>query len=170
MDLPARSRLFHGSRRTRQGKAFIAAAALFMQCQGVSLGAAIPDSPAGLWFTQNRESIMKIEPCGGNFCGTLIWLKEPDGPDGAPKSDRLNEDMSKRGKPMIGLEILQNLSAADDRWRGKAYNPEDGKTYEVTFKVVHDKAGDKAEVEGCVLKVLCQTNVFTKTQVAPKAP
>ncbi len=140
-------------------------------CISVGVAAAAPDSPAGLWFTQNEKSIIKIAPCGEDFCGTLIWLKEPTGPDGKPKSDTQNEDAAKRGKPLIGLEILKDLSADDDRWRGKAYNPEDGKTYDITFKVVANKAnGDRAEIEGCILKILCKTDVFTRAQAVPKSP
>jgi uncharacterized protein (DUF2147 family) len=135
----------------------------------VNPAAAAPDSPVGLWFTANEGSIIKIAPCGEDFCGALIWLKEPDGPDGKPKSDTLNEDSAERGKPLIGLEILRDLSADYDRWCGKAYNPEDGKTYDITFKVVPGKAAaDKAEIEGCVLKILCKTDVFTRTQAVPK--
>jgi uncharacterized protein (DUF2147 family) len=140
--------------------------ALFLN---IGLAAAAPDSPAGLWFTANDASIIKIAPCGENFCGTLIWLKEPNGPDGKPQSDTLNEDSVQRGKPLIGLEILKDLSSDNGHWRGKAYNPDDGKTYDITFKVVPDKAaGDKAEIEGCVLTILCKTDVFTKTQAVPK--
>jgi uncharacterized protein (DUF2147 family) len=165
-------RAFRPSRRTCRSKLIPAGAgALVALCLSISAASAAPDSPAGLWFTQNEGSIIKIAPCGENFCGTLIWLKEPDGLDGKPKSDTLNEDSSKRGKPLIGLEILKNLSADNDRWRGTAYNPENGKTYDITFKVVPDEAaGDKAEIEGCVLKILCKTDVFTKTQAVPKGP
>ena len=70
---------------------------------------------------------------------------------------------------MIGIDILLNLAPEKDHWRGKAYNPEDGKTYEVTFRLVTDRgAGDKAEIEGCVLKFLCKTDTLTRTQTIPK--
>ncbi len=158
-----------GFRTFRTGRAnWLAsgAGALLALCLNTGLAAAAPDSPAGLWFTQNEESIIKIAPCGDDFCGALVWMKEPDGADGKPKADTLNEDSAKRGKPLIGLEILKDLSADTDHWRGKAYNPEDGKTYDITFKVV--APGDKAEIEGCILKILCKTDVFTRTQTVPK--
>ena len=131
------------------------------------LGSAAPDSPAGLWFTKNEGSIIRIAPCGAEFCGALIWLKEPNGPDGKPKSDKLNEDPTKRGKPLIGVKIVKDLAVDNGRWHGKAYNPEDGKTYEITFKVI-SKSGDRAEIEGCVMKILCKTDLFTRTQAVPK--
>ena len=158
-----------GRRARRTSLVAASAAAAIGLFSNMSPAIAAPDSPAGLWFTANDESIIKIAPCGENFCGALIWLKEPDGPDGKPKSDGLNEDPAQRGKPMIGLQILSNLTADQDHWRGKAYNPQDGKTYDITFKVIPDRAaGDKAEIEGCVLKFLCKTDVFTKTQTMPK--
>ena len=167
----AESRLFRLDPRDRRNDVVGASAAVSLAlCLSANVAFASPDSPAGLWFTKNEESVIKIARCGDNFCGSLIWLKEPAGPDGKPKIDRLNEDSAKRGKPLIGLEILQNLSPEDDHWRGKAYNPEDGKTYDISFKVMPDAAGDKAEIEGCMLRILCKTDLFTKTQTVPKAP
>ncbi len=104
-------RAFRQDRQTRRLNPLRAGATasftLFL-CLGVA--SAAPDSPTGLWFTQNEGSIIKIAPCGEDFCGTLIWLKEPEGPDGKPKSDNLNEDLAERGKPLVGVEILKNLS------------------------------------------------------------
>lgn len=160
-----------GTRNFRQGRALarICAFGAAPLALGLSLAAAAPKSPAGLWFTANQRSVVRIAPCGEDFCGVVTWMKEPNGPDGKPKIDRLNEDPAKRGKPVLGLEILQNLAVADDHWRGKAYNPEDGKTYDITFKVISDDSGERAELEGCVLKILCKTEVFTRAQSVPKS-
>lgn len=122
------------------------------------------DDPSGLWLTNGGGSIIKIAPCGKNLCGALVWLKEPTDAAGKPKIDRLNEDPSKRSRPMIGIGILIDLEPQSDHWRGKAYNPKDGKTYDITFKI----SGDKAEVEGCVMKILCATDSFTRAQSIPK--
>ena len=90
----------HLERRARRISLVAAGAAAFVGLfSNMSLAVAAPDSPAGLWFTANDESIIKIAPCGESFCGALIWLKEPDGPDGKPKSDSLNADPAQRGKP-----------------------------------------------------------------------
>ena len=49
--------------------------------------------------------------------------------------------------------------------------PGTAKTFEVTFKAIPDKvAGDAAEIEGCLLKILCNTDIFTKTKTAPASP
>lgn len=158
-----------GRRRSRSFWPAAASLALAVTAALSTSASAAPETATGLWFTKNDGSIIKIAPCGANYCGTLIWLKESNGFDGKPRTDKYNEDPAKRGRSLIGIEILIDLAADNDRWRGKAYNPEDGKTYDVTFKVAPDKiAGDKAEIEGCVLKILCKTDVFTKTQAVPK--
>ncbi len=124
-------------------------------------------SPDGIWYTKGQESIIKVHPCGdsgGPLCGTMVWLKEPTETDGSPKLDKLNKDPAKKGKPMIGLDILLNMKPDEDHYKGKAYNPEDGKFYDITFKVKED---DSADLRGCVLGFLCQTETFTRAKEVP---
>ncbi len=137
-----------------------------------TFAAATPVDPTGLWFTKNDASIIKISPCGSNYCGKLAWMKEPKESDGSPKVDHNNKDTSKRTRPMVGLDLLIDMSADEDHWKGKAYNPEDGKTYDVTFKVGEGKSGksaaDTAEIEGCMLKYLCKSETFKRATEIPK--
>lgn len=124
-------------------------------------------SPDGIWYTKGEESIIKVHPCGADanaLCGTLVWLKDPKEADGTLKVDKLNKDPAKKNKPMVGLDILLNMKPADDHWKGKAYNPEDGKLYEITFS---PKEGDTADLRGCVLGFLCQTEQFTRAKEVP---
>ena len=124
-------------------------------------------SPDGIWYTKGQESIIKVHPCGADadaLCGTLVWLKEPKEADGSAKVDKLNKDPAKKNKPMVGLDILLNMKVADDHWKGKAYNPEDGKLYDITFSPKDD---DTADLRGCVLGFLCQTEQFTRAKDVP---
>ena len=123
--------------------------------------------PDGIWYTKGEESIIKVHPCGADadaLCGTLVWLKEPKEADGSPKVDKLNKDPAKKNKPMVGLDNLLNMKATDDHWKGKAYNPEDGKLYDITFSPKED---DTADLRGCVLGFLCQTEQFTRAKEVP---
>ena len=130
-----------------------------------------PASPAGIWYTDGEESIIKVHNCtedSATYCGTMVWLKEPTESDGTAKVDKLNKDPAKKGKPLIGLDILLNLKADDDHWAGKAYNPEDGKFYDITFKVKTDKEeNDQADLRGCLLRFLCKTETFNRAKEVP---
>lgn len=130
-----------------------------------------PTSPAGIWYTDGQESIIKVHNCSSDtsiYCGTMVWLKEPTESDGSPKLDKLNKDPAKKNKPLIGLDILQHMKADDDHWTGKAYNPEDGKLYDVTFKVKTDKEeNDQADLRGCILRFLCKTETFNRAKEVP---
>jgi uncharacterized protein (DUF2147 family) len=145
--------------------ALSAALAVFVLCPRAE---AAPPDPTGLWSTKNDESIIEIAPCGQLYCGVLVWLAEPNDIAGKPKTDQHNEDESARDRPLIGIQLLIDLAPEKNLWRGKAYNPEDGKTYEITFKPAPGKiVGDKAEIRGCVLKILCQSETFTRVMALP---
>ena len=139
-----------------------------------SIGGAMADEPAspeGIWYTKGEESIIRVHPCASAtdaFCGTLVWLKEPNESDGTPKVDKLNKDPAKKGQPMVGTDILLRMKPESDRWKGHAYNPEDGKIYDITFRVKTEKQeNDSADLRGCVLGFLCQTETFTRASEVP---
>ena len=127
-----------------------------------------PVSPEGLWYTKGKESIIKFQPCQTTFCGSVVWLKTPTGADGAPVLDTKNPDKTKQKQPMIGVEIFTGMTPVDDHWKGKAYNADDGKTYDITFTVKTDKdPNDSADVRGCILGFLCGTETFTRASEVP---
>jgi uncharacterized protein (DUF2147 family) len=127
-----------------------------------------PISPEGLWYTKGDESIIKFTPCKTSFCGSVVWLKEPNGPDGKPMVDAKNPDKTKQSQPMIGVEIFTGMTPVGDHWKGKAYNADDGKTYDITFTVKTDKEpNDNADVRGCILGFLCGTENFRRAAEVP---
>jgi uncharacterized protein (DUF2147 family) len=155
--------------RWRRPSFFAAAFALPVVLASSAISA--PTPPDGIWYTKNDESIIKVKACEttpGDFCGQLVWLKEPNESDGTPKLDKLNKDPAKRSTPLIGLEILVDMGADGDHWTGKAYNPDDGKLYDITFRVKTTKEpNDQADLRGCVLGFLCQTETFTRANEVP---
>lgn len=98
-----------------------------------------PLSPAnattvtGLWLTKDGKSHVRIEACGAKLCGRIVWLRDPNGPDGKPKIDKKNPNSLKQARPILNLKILNGFVKADDEgkaWEdGEIYNPSDGKTY-----------------------------------------
>ncbi len=148
----------------------LASACLMVGCVAAA-AAETPVSPEGIWYTRGQESIIRVHPCASAveaFCGTLVWLKDPNEADGTPKVDKLNRDPTKKGKPMLGTDILLRMTPDSDRWRGHAYNPEDGKIYDITFHVkTETEENDTADLRGCVLGFLCQTEKFTRAREVP---
>ncbi|MCF8468023.1 MAG: DUF2147 domain-containing protein [Sneathiella sp.] len=116
----------------------------------------------GVWSTVEGKSHVKIEPCGDKLCGKIIWLKEPNTPEGKPKTDEHNSDEALRSRPILGLELLNGLVPEEtNEWDdGEIYNPEDGKTYSSEMTLV---TPDELHVKGCVL-FICKTQVWTKVE------
>lgn len=117
------------SRRTLRGALTAAVFVLYVH------GAAADPSLTGIWLTGGDSAQVRISDCAGKLCGTIISLREPLDEVGQPKTDKRNSDVELRGRPIVGLLILQNFVRLDPkRWGdGTIYNPEDGDTYKCTL-------------------------------------
>lgn len=135
---------------------FPAILAFGLACPALAAQAA---EPYGIWATKGDESHIKIAPCGaGKLCGTLVAMREPNDANG-PKRDSSNADAVLRQRTMIGLPLLLGLERKGDKWQGKMYNPEDGKTYDGSFALT---GPDTAAIQGCVAYILCQSEVLVR--------
>jgi uncharacterized protein (DUF2147 family) len=85
--------------------------------------------PSGTWLRDNGNSRVRIASCGSNLCGTIVWLKDAEGP--AKVGQRVFYDMAPNGT---------------NSWSGKAFNPEDGKTYSGRMSL----SGSTLTTSGCV--------------------
>jgi uncharacterized protein (DUF2147 family) len=120
------------------------------------------EEPVGTWLTEGGKSRIRIADCGGALCGTIAWLQEPNDPDtGKPKTDKNNSDSSKRGRPLVGVQIVLAMKPAGaGKWAGQVYNAEDGKTYSgnLTFT-----GGNSLQLQGCALGgLVCKGQTWTK--------
>lgn len=103
-------------------------------------------SPAGYWTTIDDDGktptgIIKIEERDHKLVGTLVSLINPDTPN--PTCDKC--DGSKRGKPVLGMQIIWGLEADGEEWSGGyILDPKNGKEYRCYLEV---------EDGGAVLKV-----------------
>jgi uncharacterized protein (DUF2147 family) len=125
-------------------------------------GAARAADVAGLWLTAEGESQIEIYPCDSALCGRIAYLKEPFDESGNPKVDENNPDPALRARPVVGLTIMTGLLPADrdNRWQGVIYSPRNGETYNVTLTL----EGDRLEIEGCMLYVLCDSQYWTRVR------
>ena len=128
----------------------------------LSAGRAVAlDDPAGYWATEKHESQIKVTHCGADaICGTIFWMKDPNDAKGHLKLDRENEDEAKRKRSLLGLPLI-NMKVDEDHWSGSVYNPQNGKTYDATFKLL---SHGEAEIKGCVAYVLCGGQKWTREE------
>ncbi|HEY2662926.1 MAG TPA: DUF2147 domain-containing protein [Candidatus Binataceae bacterium] len=141
---------------------------LFWFALSASLRIAASDelSPVGTWATDNGISHVKIEQCGVNLCGTIVWLKKPLGDDGKAAVDSKNPDSNLHGQKLVGLRLLSGFeqnSADPNAWtKGHIYDPDDGRTYSCNL-TVQDK--NTLRVRGYVgFSLLGKTQVWTRVQ------
>jgi uncharacterized protein (DUF2147 family) len=125
-------------------------------------GAALAGKPEGTWLSQDGGTKVRLSDCGGKLCGVVVWLKEPNDSSGKPKTDIHNSDASKRSRPMMGLQVVRGLAPdGANRWSGSIYNADDGNTYSAHMTVGDGKTAD---VQGCVLGLLCKTQKWTRAE------
>jgi uncharacterized protein (DUF2147 family) len=127
----------------------------------LALAAAGPPSPGieGLWLNDDRKGLVRIAPCGGRLCGTIV--KVLDRAPGAPKTDIHNPDPALRNRPFVGLQVLTGFERAGATWKnGRAYDPESGKSYRSTLALNPDGS---LKVTGCVL-FICESRRWTRVR------
>jgi uncharacterized protein (DUF2147 family) len=110
----------------------------------MSGGTALAGDPSGVWLRDNGNSKVRFAKCGAAICGTIVWLKDKDGP--AKIGQRVFFDMKPDG---------------EDNWEGSAFNPEDGKTYSGTMTL----SGSRLTTAGCVLGgLICRSVNWSRSK------
>ncbi|MBX7056909.1 MAG: DUF2147 domain-containing protein [Leptospirales bacterium] len=124
------------------------------------------DAVLGTWTTQSGNARVQIYKCGSNYCGKIVWLREPNYPAGdamagQPKVDRENPDQSKRTRPIMGLNLVWGFSYDDGEWSGgRIYNPEEGKTYSCTLTL---ESPNRLKVRGYIgVSLIGKTQYWTR--------
>jgi uncharacterized protein (DUF2147 family) len=97
--------------------------------------------PSGTWLRSSGESRVRIAKCGDAYCGTIVWLKNPD------------------GNAKVGQRVFYDMKGKHNKLSGKAFNPEDGKTYSGTISL----NGRSMTTSGCVLGgIICRSVQWSK--------
>jgi uncharacterized protein (DUF2147 family) len=98
-----------------------------------------PNSPIGIWLTEEKEGKVRIEPCGGNLCGYSLDSKSN------ANSEQVLIDM----KP-----------AKDQKWSGRIHDPNTGSDYDSTIAL---KGKDELRVQGCAFGgMFCGGQTWTR--------
>jgi uncharacterized protein (DUF2147 family) len=90
-----------------------------------------PAQAVGDWQDDDGSTRIRVTKDGnGKFVGRILWMKQPNGPDGKPLLDSKNPDEKLRSRPLVGIAVFYNLSVDDDELTGGiAYDFESGKFY-----------------------------------------
>lgn len=92
----------------------------------------------GLWMTRGDEARIEIFQCGEEICGRIAWIPAPNNADGTAKLDVHNKDAALRGRPLVGLQLMNGFKPTGPRkWTGGTiYSARTGKTHRVTLELV----------------------------------
>ena len=97
----------------------------------------------GEWARDDGKAKVRLANCGGDaICGSISWLRDKDDP----------------GK--VGQQVFFDMKpSGDNAWAGRAFNPEDGKTYSGKMTM----SGDHLVTAGCVLGgLICKSLNWTR--------
>jgi hypothetical protein len=78
-----------------------------------------PNSPLGIWSTEENKGNVRIEECGGNLCGYSV---------------------------NTGARILINMKPQGAKWTGRIHDPDSGRNYDSTIAL---KSSSTLKVQGC---------------------
>jgi uncharacterized protein (DUF2147 family) len=98
-----------------------------------------PNSPIGVWLTEEKEGKVRIEQCGANLCGYSVDAKS-------------NAN---------GEQVLINMRpGADHKWSGRIHDPNSGSTYDSTIAM---KGTTQLHVQGCAFGgMFCGGQTWTR--------
>ena len=110
-----------------------------------SISTAIAGDARGEWARDDGKSKVRIVSCGRDaLCGSVTWLRDPNGP------------------AKVGQQVFFDMKpSGDNAWTGKAFNPEDGKTYSGKMTM----SGNHLVTAGCVLGgLICKSISWTRAR------
>ncbi len=98
-----------------------------------------PNSPVGVWLTEEKKGKVRIEMCGANLCGYAV--------------DRKSDQN--------GKQILINMKPGrDQKWSGRIFDPSSGSTYDSTIAL---RGPDRLRVQGCAFGgMFCGGQTWTR--------
>ena len=111
-----------------------------------ALGLALPASAAnaqpagveGVWRNPKNSVHIKIQPCGENLCGYVVWA-----------NDHAKEDARKGGTDnLVGSQLLRNFAPSRTGvWKGKVFVPDLNATFSGTAELLDENT---LKARGCL--------------------
>jgi uncharacterized protein (DUF2147 family) len=116
--------------------------------------------PTGEWLVAQGWARIKVANCNDRLWGIVSW-------EARPATDRNNPDPALRNRPVLGMPILLGIRQSQpNRWDGRIYNSEDGRTYDVSVGLANPNV---LRVRGCMLGALCGGQNWTRVGASASA-
>lgn len=111
----------------------------------ITLPAICQEDIRGYWMAGEGKMIVKIDgEENGPLSGEIVWLEKSTNRKGEPITDRNNPDKSLRKRPIVGIDMLQNLNYENGQWVGKLYTPKKGRTVNAAVSLADSNMLDVA--------------------------
>jgi uncharacterized protein (DUF2147 family) len=126
------------------------------------------DKILGVWETGSGKARVKVIKSGEYFYGRIVWLKEPNNPEGNPKVDKNNPDETLRQTPLLGLRMLKSFEfKGNNLWEdGTIYDAESGSTYNCKITLEDDNT---MNIRGFIgVAALGRTDVWKRVAMKSK--
>ena len=118
----------------------------------VTSAAVAQDEIKGVWLTQEGNSKIEIYQKGDGYYGKIVWLERSTDRNGNVLTDRNSSDNLLRNRPLMGIDLLEDLAYKKGNWTGRIYAPKRGETMDVVLSLANVNE----------LKVLVSYMGFTK--------
>jgi uncharacterized protein (DUF2147 family) len=105
---------------------------------------------AGVWRNPKNTVHVKLQPCGGTMCGTVVWA--------APKAEA---KARAAGQKLVGAQLFREFKpVAPGQWQGKVFVPDMNRTFAGTIKA---EGGSRMVGKGCLIGgFFCKSQTWTK--------
>jgi uncharacterized protein (DUF2147 family) len=144
---------------------WIRALFLWLALSSPLLAGAQGATPAGLWQTSDDQGrpdgLVRVVARDGGFDATVEAVFSPPAPSAQPLCELCPGELKNR--PVVGLRIASGLKADGEGWSGEILDPDDGKLYRCTLRLV--EGGRRLEVRGYVgLPIFGRTQVWLRRE------
>lgn len=103
----------------------------------------------GNWKNPIGSAIIAIQPCGGTFCGKVVWA-----------SERGQREVSKTTSRVVGTTVLTGVKPNGSRWTGSLYIPDDDIHVSAKLQLLSAR---QLKLTGCgLMGLICRTQIWTR--------
>jgi len=114
---------------------------------------------AGYWATSNLTSVVEVSQCGDTLCAEIAWLWDIS-VAGRRMLDEKNSQSSRQTESLLDLQLFSRFKKEGETWKGRIYNPEDGRTYRAS---ITSRSKNILRVRGC-WGPFCLTQTWRRLQ------